>query len=147
MKKLAIYAGIGYGLYYLYTKGNAAISAYQSLNTKVVAVRNLKPGIETSKLDIDVLLTNTGSTPIDINTAGIATLKKINLFSAKGTLIGYSTPGAISLNIPAGGSQLIKNIPTYINTAYVLEALGDINNVKNVSTTIEIEAAGQTITV
>lgn len=147
MKKLAIYGAVGYGLYYFYTKGKAAITAYQNLQTKVVAARNLKPGISQFSLVVDVLVTNTGTTPIDINTGGLATLKKVNLYSAKGTLIGYSTPGTTSLNIPAGGSQLITNIPTVINNAYVLEALGDISNVKNVSTTIEIEAAGRTFTV
>ena len=147
MKKLAIYAGIGYGLYYLFNKGKAAIAAYNNLKTQVVSARNLKPGISQFTLEIDVLVTNNGTTPIDINTGGLATLKKVNLYSAKGTLIGFSTPGATSLNIPAGGSQRINNIPTVINTAYVLEALGDLNNVKNVNTTIEIEAAGQTFTV
>ncbi|MDP2687518.1 MAG: hypothetical protein Q8O62_09865 [Aequorivita sp.] len=147
MKKLAIYAGIGYGLYYFFTKGKAAVAAYNSLKTKVVSARNLKPGISQFSLEIDVLVTNTGTAPIDINTNGLVTLKRVNLYSTKGTLIGYSTPGATSLNIPAGGSQRINNIPTVINTAYVVEALGDLNNVKNVNTTIELEAAGQIITV
>jgi hypothetical protein len=147
MKKLAIYAGIGYGLYYFFGKAKEAYNAYKNIKTQVVNARNLKAGFTDFTMDIDVLVTNTGTTPIDINTAGVATIKKINLFSTKGTLIGYSTPGAVVLNIPAGGTQLIKNIPTTIKAAYVLEALGDINNVKNVSTTIEIEAAGQTITV
>lgn len=147
MKKLAIYAAVGYGLYYFFGKGKAAYNAYKNIKTQVVSARNLKPGVSEFTLDIDVLVSNTGTTPIDLNTGGLATLKKVNLFSTKGTLIGYSTPGAIALNIPAGQSQLLKNIPTVINTAYVLEALGDINNVKNVSTTIEIEAAGQTITI
>jgi hypothetical protein len=147
MKKLAIYAAVGYGLYYFYTKGKKAYAAYQNLKTKVVAARNLKPGLENFKMDIDVLLVNTGQEAINIDTGGIATLKKVNLYSAKGTLIGFSTPGATSLNIEAGGQQLLKNIPTVIKTSYVLEALGDISNVQNVSTTIEIEVAGQTITV
>lgn len=147
MKKLAIYAAVGYGLYYFYNQGKSAISAYKNLKTKVVDARNLKAGISQFTLDIDVVLTNTGTTPIDISTSGIATIKKVNLYSTKGTLIGWSTPGAIALNIPAGGTQLIKNIPTVINSAYVVEALGDINSVKDVRTTIEIEAAGQIITV
>jgi hypothetical protein len=147
MKKIVLYTALGYGLYYLYNKGKAAAAAYKNLKTQVVSARNLKPGFEDFKMDIDVLLTNTGPQPIDVNTGGLATLKKVNLYSAKGTLIGYSTPGATSLNIPAGGQQLLTNIPTVIKTAYVLEALGDINNVKNVSTTIEIDVAGKTITV
>lgn len=147
MKKLAIYSAIGYGLYYFFLKGKKAVTAYNNLKANVVSARNLKAGISQFTLDIDVLLKNTGTTPIDINTGGLATLKRVNLISPKGTLIGYSTPGAVRLNIPAGGTQLIQNIPTHINTGYVLEALGDLNNVKNVTTTLEIEAAGQLITV
>lgn len=147
MKKLAIYAGIGYGLYYFFTKGKAALNAYNNLKTKVVDARNLKVNLPDSTMEIDVIVTNTGNTPIDINTGGLANLKKVNLYSAKGTLIGFSTPGTTSLNIPAGGSQRINNIPTVMKTAYVLEALSDLNNVKNVTTTLEIETAGQTITV
>lgn len=147
MKKLAIYAAVGYGLYYFYTKGKQGYNAYKNLKTKVVAARNLKLGLQNFKMDIDVLLTNAGPEPININTGGLAKLKKVNLYSPQGTLIGYSTPGTTSLNIEAGGKQLIKNIPTVIQTAYVLEALQDIENVTNVSTTIEIEVAGKTITV
>lgn len=147
MKKLALYAAAGYGLYYLFGKGKTAYAAYKSLTAKVVAARNLKPGISNFKLDIDVLVTNTGTQPIDLNTNGLITLKKVNLYSAKGELIGYSTPGTTTLSIAAGEKQLIKNIPTTIKTAYVLEALDDINNVKNVTTSLEIEVGGQTITI
>jgi len=147
MKKLALYAAVGYGLYYFFGKGKAAYTAYKNLKTKVVAARNPKAGISQFTMDVDVLLTNTGTTPIDVNTNGLATLKKVNLFSVKGTPVGYSTPGAIVLNIPPGGQQLIKNIPTVINTAYMVEALGDIENIKNVSTTLEIEVAGNIITI
>tara|TARA_R110000823_G_scaffold102096_1_gene219065 strand:- start:75570 stop:76013 length:444 start_codon:yes stop_codon:yes gene_type:complete len=147
MKKLALYAAVGYGIYYFFGKGKAAYAAYKNLKTQVVSARNLKPGIENFNLDVDVILKNEGQEPINLNTNGLATLKRVNLFSANGTLIGYSTPGAITLDIPPGGQQLIKNIPTIIKTAYVLEALQNIDNVKNVSTTIDIEIGGQTITV
>jgi len=148
MKKLAIYAAAGcYGLYYFFGKGKQAYTAYKNLKTQIVAARNLKAGVSQFKMDVDILATNTGTTPIDINTGGLAKLKKVNLYSAKGMIIGQSTPVAIVLNIPAGGQQLITNVPTSINTNYVLEALGNINNVKNVTTTIDIEVAGQIITV
>lgn len=147
MKKIFVYSAVGYSLYHLLSKGKQVVQAYKNIETKVVGVRNVKAGISAFTMDIDVLVSNTGGVPIDVNTGGLVTLTKVNLFSAKGTLIGTSTPGATNLNIPANGSQLIKNIPTSINSAYVLEALTDINNVKNVTTTIEIQVAGQTVTI
>lgn len=147
MKKIFVYSAVGYSLYHLLSKGKQVVQAYKNIETKVVGVRNVKAGISTFTMDIDVLVSNTGGVSIDVNTGGLVTLTKVNLFSAKGTLIGTSTPGATNLNIPANGSQLIKNIPTSINSAYVLEALTDINNVKNVTTTIEIQVAGKTITI
>lgn len=147
MKKIFVYSAVGYSLYHLLSKGKQVVQAYNNIETKVVGVRNVKAGISAFTMDIDVLVSNTGDVPIDVNTGGLVTLTKVNLFSAKGTLIGTSTPGATNLNIPANGSQLIKNIPTSINSAYVLEALTDINNVKNVTTTIEIQVAGKTITI
>lgn len=147
MKKLAIYAAIGYAGYHFFNKGKAAVTAYKNIKTEVVSARNLKPGIKEFTMDVDVLVTNTGAEPINVNTSGVITLKKVLLFSANGNKIGHSTPAAITLNIDAGGQQLLKNVPTTITSSYVLEALTDLSNVKNVQAKIEIEVAGQTFTI
>lgn len=147
MKKIALYGAIGYGLWYITRKSKDIFNAYNALTTQVVNVRNVKPGLSEFTLDVDVLISNPTQTAISVNTGGLAKLKRVNFYSVKGTLIGHSSPGTTSLNIPAGGKQLIKNVPTSINTGYVLEALGNIKNIGDVNTTIEIEVAGQTIIV
>lgn len=147
MNKLLIFAALGFGAYTLYGKGKTALNAYMNLKTKVVSVRNIKPGLTEFKMNVDVLVTNPSDTAIDLNTVGLVTLKRINLYSLKGSLIGFSTPGQIILSIPARGQQLLKNVPVTLNTVYALEAISDLDNAANVTTKLEIEVGGKIVTI
>lgn len=147
MKKIAFLAAFAYGIYYVTAKGKDTFTALRNLKTQVVGARNLKLGLSQSTLDMDVELSNNGPTAIALNSFGLAAVKRINLYSIKGTLIGSSTLGTTSLHIPAQGKTIIKNIPTVINNSYVLEALGDIANITSVTTTMDVEVGGKTITI
>lgn len=147
MKKLALYGAIGYGIYYLFNKGQKALQAFRNISTEVVDFRDIKPGLSQFTLYIDVRINNPTQIPINISTMGLARVKRINLFNDKGVAIGYAETNMESLNIPAGGWQRLNNIHTIIYSNYIINLLGNMSGIKNIATTIEIEVAGKTITV
>lgn len=136
-------AGISYLAYKTYTKAKAIYDLDISLH----GLKNIRFGLVTSKVDIDIKLINKSKTDINISSGSLALIKRITLYSAKGTLIGHSDPGDVSFNIPAGGTQIIRNIPVTINSAYVIEALGNLPAVGDISITVDVQIGGKTITI
>lgn len=147
MKKLVLFGGIAGALYYLYGKGKSAVQAYYNIDTQIVNVKKIKIGISRTTFYVDIVARNTSSIPIAINTGGLATLKKVNIYSQNGTLLGFATPEATKLSIPAYGEQRINDIHTTINTVDFAMQIGELSNISNAKITMEIEAAGQTFTV
>lgn len=147
MKKIAIYSAAAAGLYFLFSKGRQLYAVLKNIDVKVIGIRDIKIGLKQSTVILDVELINTGNIPIDINTAGLAVVQRLSIYSSKGTLIGVSELGKTSLSIPVGGKQTIKNIPTVLYSAYVLEAMTDFENIADVRVTVDIEINGKTITV
>ena len=150
MKKTLTIAAIVAGAIFVYGRNKVKdiSSIFKKLQIKITGVKNLSIGFAGISLNLDIQITNPTSTPLLINTGGAATLKRLIYKDAGGNFLGESFPNLTEIEIPAGATINILDIPTTVmanNIGSTINSILDIfKNPQSLQVSAEIETPAGT---
>jgi len=130
MKKLLIGTAAGLGLLLFTSRKkltNIATTA-KSIDFKLVNIKNVRIQGNSLRFNVDVSLTNTSSQNLDVNTMGLITLEKLYYYDIDGNQIGQSTLNKEAIQISAGATINLLDIPTAIPISNIGGAIYSVIN-------------------
>ncbi|OAB79755.1 hypothetical protein [Cochleicola gelatinilyticus] len=145
--KLLKYAAIAYATYYVFGKASNAYSVYKNIKTRIIGVKNVAITGRVITLNVDVAVSNPTPNPFSLNAGGLVTISKVNIYSKNKIYIGSARPNVSSLEIPAYGTTILEAVPATIETTNMVQIITQLDQLSELITTVEIQAAGQTIVV
>ena len=113
-------------------------------NVRNLRIRNMK-----FYFDFDLTFHNPTDADMDIYTAGLISLKRINVIY-QGTYIGSATSNTTEFSLPAGGYFTVKGIQIECLMLEIINKFATVGldtDLTNYQVVIEIQALGQTFTI
>ena len=116
MKKILITAGIGIALATMMSRKKVAntYTALKGLALKVNGISDLKIKSNGLQFNLDINITNTSPFALSVDSFGSVKLSKLTFKTINGTPLGDSFPNITNIEIPAGQTLQLPNVPTLI---------------------------------
>lgn len=138
MKKLAIYLGVGYALFWLTNQGKSLVSNYteaiKRLSYKISNIKDIEwlggltdPSVR-FKFDLDLI--NPTNLYFSLNAGEYITLTKLVFYDANGVEIMKTQPNISNIKLLPNATQKIKNLPGRIPVKKLGVALDVLKELK-----------------
>ena len=96
---------------------------------------------------INLAIINPTGIPLDVNTGGLVTLKRVRIYNREGRLTAVATPNLSNISIPALGETLLRNVTIESNVLNLLNTLLLAStDPRDYTVESDIEVVGQTFT-